>query len=230
MIAQAEPSVSLWEKLIQIPSLNSLVQYLDQSGPVPAVLVLALGLVALVLGWKCFKLVVLANATIIGALLGLKLGSMLQGENMGLLGMLLGGLLFAALAMPLMKYAVSVMGALVGWCLGTGIWQYTVVLLGREDLSHYYWTGGLIGTITLGLLAFVIFKIVVIVFTSFQGSTMVIGSLLALLLGFEPARATVQGFLNNVHVPPLLVTVPAVIGFAYQYNAAKGGGKKKGEG
>lgn len=222
---------TLWEKLSEIPSLNALVQYLDSQGPVPAVLVLALGLVALLLGWRFFKLVVLANATVMGALIGIKLGSMLQGENMWLLGMLLGGLLFAALALPLMKYAVSLMGALAGWCLGTGIWHYTTVLLGREgDLGQYSWTGGLIGTITLGLLAFVIFKMVVMVFTSFQGSVMVMAALLALLTRFEPARQTVQGFLDNPHVPPLLVTVPAVIGFALQHNGSKGGKKKGGEG
>ena len=230
MLAQTTTTMpTLWQRLSEVPSLPGLVKDLGLQGPVPAVLALALGLVALLLGWRFFKLVVLANATLLGAKAGFYLGSMLQGENMGLLGMLLGGLLLAALAMPLMKYAVSLMGALAGWCLGTGVWQYTTVLLGREaDLGQYYWTGGLIGTITLGLLAFVIFKMVVMVFTSFQGAVMVMASLLALLLRFEPARPTVEGLLENPHVPPLLVTVLAVIGFALQYNAAKGGGKKKG--
>ncbi|HOD83819.1 MAG: hypothetical protein BWX88_05163 [Planctomycetes bacterium ADurb.Bin126] len=227
MIAQTTMP-SLWQKLWEVPSLDSLARYLQQSGPVPMVITLALGLAVLLLGWRFFKLVVLINATVIGALIGAELGARIPGENTYLLGTIGGGLLLAALAVPLMKYAVSFMGALAGWCLGVAVWQYAATLLERQgDLGGYAWTGGLIGTITLALLAFVIFKLVVMVFTSFQGATMAMAALLALLLRFEPTEATIETWLRNPHVPPLLVTIPAVIGFACQYNCDKATKKKE---
>jgi len=52
-------------------------------------------------------------------------------------------------------------------------------------------------------------------------------ALLALLLRFEPTEATIETWLRNPHVPPLLLTIPAVIGFACQYNCDQAAKKKE---
>jgi len=210
-------------------SLREMVNYLMDQGPIVMVLVMAVGVVALLLGWKLFKVVVVANATCIGGLVGMRLGSMVQGPNMPLIGMIAGGLLLAVLAMPLMKYAVSLMGALAGAFAGYGLWDYVASAIGTPEVAQYAWAGALIGLVTLGLLAFVIFRMVIMIFTSFQGAVMVVAASLSLLVKYVPAS---QGFhdavLNNIHLPPLLITVPAVIGFALQHNAANKKGPKKG--
>ena len=82
MIAVAQTTTpSLWQKLWEVPSLDSLARYLQEAGPVPMVITLALGLAVLLLGWRFFKVVVLINATMIGAFVGAELGARIPGEK-----------------------------------------------------------------------------------------------------------------------------------------------------
>ena len=218
------PTADIVEKLrnLQVPSQEEFVNTLTTIEAVPAMLMLLFGLVSLLLGWKIFKGLVIANATCIGGLLGWHLGSMVKTGNgtMWLFGMIAGGLLMAALAWPMMKYAVSAMGGLAGSFLGYGVWLYVADMMGREDLVQHAWAGALIGLITMGLLAFVMFRLVVMTFTAFEGALLTVGGALALLLKAEPVAKDVQTALqNNVHMLPLLIILPAVVGFALQYNA-----------
>lgn len=67
------------------------------------------------------------------------------------------------------------------------------------------------------MLAFILFKLSVVLFTSVSGSTVAVMGALALLLSFEPWRETVtQGLMANQLVIPLLVAVPAAIGLIMQ--------------
>ena len=218
------PTADIVEKIrnLQVPSQEEFVNTLMTLEAIPAMLMLLFGLVSLLLGWKIFKGLVIANATCIGGLLGWHLGKMVEtgNGNMWLFGMVAGGLLMAALAWPMMKYAVSAMGGLAGSFLGYGVWHYVANMMGREDLLQHAWAGALIGLVTLGLLAFVMFRMVVMTFTAFEGALLTVAGALALLLKCEPVTQNVQTALhNNVHMLPLLIILPAVVGFALQYNA-----------
>jgi len=195
-----------------------------------AVLVLGAGLIYLLQGWKIFKILVVVNAAILGVLVGNYLGGLLQGEKMPLFGSLAGAVLLGVLAWPLMKYAVSAMGALAGSFMGYALWHYLVHAVGSGQLDRYAWVGALLGLVTLGLLAFVIFRIVIEVFTSVQGAVCAVAGILALLLKFDRTSESLKEALTgNLHLMPLLVIVVAVIGFALQHAGLGMKGKKKPE-
>lgn len=231
--ATSEPSNGSPITLPDIPTLNEAVDHLlvlgeGPYGAVMAMLLLACGLVYMLQGWKIFKILVIANAAVLGAIAGAHLGGLMSGENTWLYTGIGGGLLLAVLAGPLMSYAVSVMGGLAGSFVGYGLWSYVAHTIGRENLMQYAWAGALIGLIALGLLAFVILQSVVTIVTSIQGAVMVSSGIVALLMKHPPLRESLeQPLRTNNHLALLLVGVPAVIGIAFQYSGVVKKAKKK---
>jgi hypothetical protein len=213
----------------KIPSQQEFVQYLSDLDPLKAVLLLAVGLVYLLYGWKVFKMLVILNAAMIGIALGAMIG---RGSpttpNLPTFTGIAGGLLLGVAAWPLMKYAVSLMGALVGSLVGYGLWRYIADAAGQVTLSQYAWAGALLGLVTLGMLAFVIFQITVMIFTSIQGTAMAVSGVLALLLHYPSIRLDLQNSLTTeMHLLPLLIAVPSAIGFIFQDAAFTKKTKKK---
>jgi len=213
----------------RVPTHEEFVHSLAALEPIWACVLLGCGLVYLLQGWKMFKILVVLNAAILGVLLGSRLAAVVGGDrNMPLFAGIGGGLILAVLAWPLMKYAISIMGGLVGSFVGFGMWNYAAQVVGKPSLLEYAWVGALIGLITLGLLAFVIFRFVVITFTCFQGSLMTVSGILGLLLKYDRVAEPLTNSLTlNVHMLPLLVGIPAVIGFVFQNSALAKKAKKK---
>lgn len=206
----------------QMPTQAQYLDFLQTMGVVQAVVLLAAGIVYLLYGWKIFKILVVVNAAVLGALLGAKAGSLLQGANMPLFGSIASSLLLAVLALPLMKYSVSLMGGLAGALLGYSVWHYACNAAQAPHLAQYSWAGALTGLIALGLLAFIIFHAVIIIFTSFQGAFVTVTGIVGVLMLFEQARQyLVTSLTNNIYLMPLLVLVPAIIGMAFQFTGGK---------
>jgi MFS family permease len=227
----AAPSwTSQWQLPSQGEAMDALSHLADTKlGLVVALLLLACGLVYLVQGWKIFKILVVANAAVLGAMLGARVGGLMHGENMWLWAGSLGALLCATLSWPLMKYAVSVMGGLSGSLLGYGLWFYVGHLTGQQHILQYAWAGALIGLVTLGLLAFVVFRLVITIFTALQGSVMTVAGLVSLLMVNDSLATRLEPQLrNNQYLLLLLLAVPAIIGVGYQYSSysKKAAGKK----
>jgi len=147
----------------EMPSRIEFVNTLANLDPLQAVLILAAGLFYLLQGWKVFKILVVANAAVLGGAAGWFLGKALDGQNMSLFGGIAGALLLAVVAWPLMKYAVSLMGMLVGGLLGYSLWGYVAQAAGQTTLAEYAWAGAIIGLIGLGMLAFVVFQLTVMI-------------------------------------------------------------------
>jgi hypothetical protein len=216
----------------EIPSQSQLVDSLldiahHQYGAVLAMLLFACGLVYMLQGWKIFKILVVANVAVMGAVVGSYLGSMARGPNTWIYTSIAGAMLLGGLAWPLMKYAVSLLGGLVGSFVGYGLWHYVTNAIDNPDLLQYAWVGALVGLITLGLLAFVILKFVVMFVTSLQGAVMGVGGVLALLLKYMPDE--LEGPLrDNSHLMAVLIGVPAIIGFVFQTCWSKAPKKKEG--
>ena len=222
----------LWDKILalEMPTRQDYVNMVADMHLAVAILLLMCGMVYLLHGWKAFKMLVIINAAILGGFVGHQVGRYLPGgENLPLFGGLAGGVLFAVLSWPLMKFAISIMGALAGAFLGYGIWNYLAVSAGRSNFGEYSWAGALIGLVALGLLALVIFRWVVMVFTSLQGSLLTVSAILSVLMRFEPLNEKIRtGLTGNFHLLMLLLSVPAMIGFGFQYTAmAKKARKKK---
>src|SRR5262249_28807217 len=128
------------------------------------------------------------------------------------------GVLFASIATPMLRWTVAVFGGLTGAFLGAHAWT-----LANAQPASAQWAGACMGFIAVALLSFVIFRIVVVLFTSIGGATMVVLGAITLLLHVPGWENTVRDSLvSNKHLVPLLVTVAAVAGFVIQESRVRG--------
>jgi hypothetical protein len=172
-----------------------------------------------------------AIAFVIGSFLGYWLGEQVQAPLI-VAGCV--GLLVAVIAMPMMKYAVALLGGLAGAFLGANLWSGFAHAVNEAQKSTVvapdaYWIGALVMLIVCGMLAFMLFKLSIVLFTSVSGSTIAVMGALALLLSFEPMRQSVsEGLTASQVVIPLLVAVPAFIALILHHSpspAGSGGGE-----
>lgn len=211
---------------MEMPTVDNIISTLQDTKVWQAGILLVIGVVYLLQGWKAYKVLVVANCAALGSAIGYSLG-MKQGGNMPLFAGGAGGVLLAVLSWPLMKFAVSLMGALAGGLLGWATWHYVASTSGEGELVKYAWAGAALGVISLGLLGMVAPKLVVKVFTSLQGAAMSVAGALALAMMNETANEELTKLMReNHHILPLMVVVPAVIGFTFQYVAATKKAKK----
>jgi len=218
----------------QVPSPAEFVdQHLASLTVLQAVILLVVGVILVVYGWQAFRLLVIANGAFFGGLGGAYLANAYVGKHMALFGLLAGGLLLAVLAIPLMRHMVAAAGGFVGSYAGYHAWGRIMLAIERPEWASYNWVGAVIGLAVLGALCFRAFRAIVMVVTSVEGGLLAVSGALALCLHHAPIADRVRaGLLGNRFFLPLLFTIPTVIGFARQYNAAKGsmssGGKSGG--
>lgn len=212
------------------------IEHLQALGAVWAVVFVVVGVLCMFNGYRFYKLATISVALLLGMFAGYWFGGKIGAPYIvaGCLGVLL-----ATLAFPLMKYAVSIFGGLAGAFVGANLWAgmahaiNKIASEGGEARSvipaEEYWLGALLGLLICGMLAFILFKLSVVMFTSVSGSTIAVMGVLALLLSFEPWRQTVSdGLTSSQLVIPLLVFVPAAIGLILQ--EVNSGGVMAGEG
>lgn len=224
-IAQAQYSAAgLLDRLgpVPVPSPAEYVAYLEHFDPLVAVLLLGAGLVVLLQGWRIFRVWVVVTAAMIGVLAGDRVGLLPPVShaipNAQLWCSVAGGLLLAALSWPLIKFALGLIGGLTGGLLGHGLMQYLSVALDRPELAQYSWIGAIAAGAVLGMSAFFLFRMVVIVSSSLQGAAMLVTGVLGLLLKHPAIHAQVAGAIErNSHVLPVLIGVPALIGILFQF-------------
>lgn len=183
-----------------------------------AVVFLLAGLTCMFNGYKYYKIVTVILAMAIGGV-----GGYWMGEKIGAAYIVAGclSLLLAVCCFPLMKYAVAVMGGLAGAFIGANIWAAAANLVFEGDraiaFAENYWVGALVGLLTLGMLAFIVFKLSVVLFTSVSGSTLMVFGVLALVLQVPNWQETVVNSISaHPIIVPLLVMVPAAIGLLMQ--------------
>jgi hypothetical protein len=221
ILAQAKPSVfdsvnSIFSRLDTLAHPEKLMETLRAMSAVWAVIFLAAGLICLFQGYKIYKTVTVILALAIGAFAGYSLGKRIDAEYVvaGCMAILL-----AVTCFPLMKYAVAALGGLVGAFLGANSWSAMSRLINEGDhtTAGHYWVGALVGLLICGMLAFILFKITVVMFTSISGSTIAVLGGVALLLQIDLfADSVSHGISAHSAILPLLVLVPALIGFILQ--------------
>ena len=236
MTEATEPAVQsgLWDQLMALssqgsmPSRQEFVNLVTDVVFFEAIVLVALGLVYLLAGWKAFKALMVANAVLAGALLGSMLGSHSAGQNMQIVGGLLGGLMLGIVAVPMMKPVVALMGGLAGSFMGYGLWVYVAGLNGNPDPVQNAWVGALVGLITLGMLAFLLFQETVVVVTALQGALLAVTGGLALAMKADSVRENLsRSLVDNVHFLPILIVVPTLIGIVFQCSGSAKLKKKK---
>lgn len=214
---------------------DDLLRSLQSMSVVWSVIFLTAGLVCLLQGYRIYRTVTVILALAIGAFTGYWLGEKIHAEYIaaGCLGALL-----AIACFRMMKFAVAAMGGLAGAFMGANAWSAIarVVNDGSEAISNqqHYWVASIMGLLVGGMLAFILFKFSIVMFTSISGATIAVLGGVALLLEVDAFRSQVSsGISAHPAVIPLLVGVPAVIGFILQesqtnvLDAKPGGGALK---
>jgi hypothetical protein len=124
---------------------------------------------------------------------------------------LIGAIVAAAITFPLMKYAVMIMGGIFGAALGASLWRQGGL---QADLA---WAGALSGLIFFGMLSMIVFRGSVIIYTSLQGSVMLVFGILGLLYKYQSMAPDVTAMFNSrAFILPTAVLVPALMGLLYQ--------------
>jgi hypothetical protein len=228
---------------------SELLGKLGQLGEIWALAFVVMGLVCLLNGYKFHKVVTVSLLVIMGAVLGYWMGLEIKGPPFVVAAML--SILLGALAFPLMKYAIAILGGLSGAFIGANLWlaiatflnpppagqepgtgtattsNETLLQVGSYIPADSFWIGALIGLMVCGIGAFILSKVAIHLFTTVSGSTITVFGVIALLLSIDTFRETVTTELTRSPlIIPLLVFVPAAIGFLMQEKAsgAWGGG------
>ena len=173
-----------------------------------AALLIALGIIYLLFGFKIFRVLMMLNAAALGAALGFGVG---QRTDIGFALMVLCGFVAAAVTWPLMKWAIAVLGGLAGALLGASIWQS----FGLDP--HFAWSGALTGLVLFGLLSFIIFRGSVTMYMSLQGAAMLTLGAIGMLCKYDQIAPKLTHAMSlRPFLMPMAVIIPAIIGMLYQ--------------
>lgn len=196
--------------------LADLPQMIDQLDVVAAGLLVPVGVLTLLYGFRVFKGVIVVYSAVLGAAGGWWLLSEGFGRSdLAWAGLLGGGVLVAVLAWPLMRGFIRVYGAVAGGLVGYAITQAVgdqrIMIVGVG-------AGALIGAI----LAAGVFRLTVVVITSMLGSHMAVVGIIALLYHVDQVADPLRrGFQQRSYLLPLVVAAPAIVGIFYQLHRSE---------
>jgi len=192
-------------------TLASLPQRIEHIDWYIAVLLIPLGVVSLLYGYRIFKGVVTVYSSVLGAIGGWWLTSTLLGQpGWAWLGALVGAAVMALLAWPLVRYFICFWGSVAGGLAGYAVAQ--TVGDGRAMLI-----GVAVGVVLGAVLAALVFRFMVILTTSVVGAHLAVFGLVALLYRVERVGAVLRDRLVASSILlPLVVAVPALFGLIYQ--------------
>ena len=177
---------------------------------IEALIFICFGIVCLLYGWRIFKIHVTLCFSLVGLFIGLMVNEKLVGGNGMWLG-LMGMIMMAVLSLPLMRWGVSALGAVAGGILTGGIWY------AFELPDAYIWAGALAGLIAGGMISFIVFKLAVVLFTSFGGSALIVTAVLAILHTYMLDPGQVQELVFNYRwFLPVALIVPTLAGIIIQ--------------
>ena len=217
---------SHWESLPH--NLHELLGTLQSMHALHGILLILAGLVYLIVGWRIFKVLVILNAVIFGAMLGGMITMEIGREPAWWAGAFLGAVAVGLLAGPLMKLFVVMSAGAIGAYIALTLFQQIVLGIGRDDLLIYGWAAGAAGAIVLGTLSISLFRTGVMVATALQGGAMLVCGLLTLLFKSDFYSETMSDYLLE-HRPVLMLIVIGVglAGVAIQIASAERHKKRK---
>ena len=205
-----EPAMRTTEPVEEgIVPINFIWEQIVELSLVEALAFICFGVVCLLYGWRIFKILVTLCFALVGLFGGLMVNEKLVGGNGMWLG-LMGIVMMGVLSLPLMRWGVSALGAVAGGILTGGIW-YAFALP-----DGYIWAGALAGLIAGGMISFIVFKLAVVLFTSFGGGALIVTAVLAVLHAyFDPEKVRILVFDYRWFLPVALI-VPTLVGIIVQ--------------
>jgi hypothetical protein len=184
-----------------------------------AVLAISFGVIILMYGWRIYKVLTVIGLGLLGLHIGMWLGARFDRV---LAGSILGAVLFTVLAIPLIRWAVSILGALAGGIIAAGIWH--AFSLPEE----FVWAGAITGLVAGCMISFIVFKLSVMLFTSFAGASLVIIGAFSLIYRYEtyvqdpPTMHLNQLYYNNPWFLPILLAGGTLFGIIIQFKLLGG--------
>lgn len=224
---------------------GQLIPELAELGTLWALIFVILGVTCLLNGYKFHRAMTIAIVVLLGAMLGYWMGGEINGPPFVVAGCVATLMAVLALPLMKYAVAVlgGLSGAFIGSNLWAGLGTVleksaaekqaaitaaqeagepspggeTLIQISQYIPAESFWIGALIGLVLCGLAAFLLSKITIHLFTTVSGSTIAVLGVIALLLSIDGADATVKEELSrSALVLPLLVFVPAAIGFMLQ--------------
>src|SRR5205085_1949008 len=159
-----------------------------------ACILVLLGMVYLMFGYSIFRALVTLNAmaaeTYLGALMG-------RNSNAMTAETFIRSIVATAITFPLMKYAVMIMEKIYGAALGASLWRQASL---QPKLA---WAGALSKMMFFAMLSMIVFRGSVILYTSLQGSVMLVFGILSLLSKYQSMAPEVTDvFLKQTFILP----------------------------
>lgn len=197
--------------------LNRPAELLEVLGQLPfigASVIVVIGALCVLNGYRWHKWVIM----ILAFLMGLGLGHLLSAKvgNAAIVAVSLG-LLCAIIATPMLKVTVAVFAGLTGAFIGANVWS---AVSGTPPDTQ--WAGAAMGFIILAMSSLILFRLVIVLFTSVGGAAMVVLGGITLLLQVPAWESAVRESLTaNQLLIPLLLCVAAVAGFVVQHGRLK---------
>jgi hypothetical protein len=185
------------------------------------VLAISFGVIILMYGWRIYKTLTVIGFGIVGLYIGMWLGGKLDRE---ILGSIICCIVFMALALPLMRWSICVMGAAAGGIITAGAWH------AFNQPQEFVWAGAIIGIVAGGMLSFIVFKMAVMLFTSFSGAVLLLTGTFALVYRYEtfvvaPPTTRLNDLYYNQHwFLPVLMASLTLFGIILQFRFLKGSG------
>ncbi len=174
-----------------------------------AAVLVTLGVLCVLNGYRWHKWVIVVLALMLGAGLGYILSAHV-GKSTVIAAAT--GLLCAVIATPMMRVTVAVFGGLAGAFIGTNAWA--ALATGSPENS---WAGAAMGFIILALTSFILFRLTVVMFTSVGGGAMIVFGTICILLQVPAWQEPIRGHLQSNHMLiPLLVAMAGVMGIVLQ--------------
>ena len=192
---------------------QELIDYLVDLPWIFSAVMVFLGVLCILNGYRWHKWVIASLAFLAGIFLGQQVA-----ESMGrpMIVAIALGALFAIVTAPLLRVTVAIFAGLAGAFIGTNAW--TAAEATTESIAPgTFWAGGAIGFIVMALLSMLLFRLVVVVFTSVGGAALVVFGVTTLLMLVEGWAEPINSALQTTPLMiPLLTLLAAVAGFVVQ--------------
>lgn len=216
ILAETQTVHGYMQNPTSIPNRNEVHNWCQHMDSLTAALLIVGGLVFLLSGYKLHRILLALTGAVLGAYIGGRLGGQ---YGLQWPGLAIGLLLLGLAAWYVTAWSAAVLGALVGALLGAAVWNMT----GQNPA--FAWSGALTGAVTLGLLSFIIFRISVILFTSFQGAVMLVLGILGMAYTYEALRPSLDRSLgSSPYILPGSIVGFMLAGLLYQYMKGPAGG------
>lgn len=200
---------NVFDNLNILHNPDLLLENLSRIPVFAAATVVTVGILCVFNGYRWHKWVV----AVLALLCGIGLGTMLS-ETMGkpMVVAAAVGCICAIVATPMLRLTVATFGGLTGAFIGSNTWS-------AIEFSHveHHWAGAVLGFVVVAMASLVLFKLVIVLFTSVGGAAMVVFGGITLLMsvpGWEPAVR--DGLTKTPMLVPLLLALAAVGGFVLQ--------------